>query len=367
MSWYTTRRSLAMFQSTRPARGATRPWPGRRYGPLRFNPRAPHGARRDAREIAGQISQVSIHAPRTGRDPGPGRQRPCRSRFNPRAPHGARLTSSPTLCACSRVSIHAPRTGRDRIESDDVTDEEWFQSTRPARGATAQAAPQKPGQSGFNPRAPHGARRLFDSCQDMAITVSIHAPRTGRDHQILQTRLNSQEFQSTRPARGATQTAGMQECLTKGFQSTRPARGATTTHKYLTYRPGSFNPRAPHGARRARYPLLADIIIVSIHAPRTGRDHSTSFSSTAGYQFQSTRPARGATHCMQHYRPQTQSFNPRAPHGARPPARRRRDKTSWVSIHAPRTGRDRTPPGTGVRMLCFNPRAPHGARQVKLM
>ena len=56
-----------------------------------------------------------------------------------------------------------------------------FQSTRPARGATAPGA--------LVPEGPF---------------VSIHAPRTGRDPLSTSRQLLPMSFQSTRPARGAT-------------------------------------------------------------------------------------------------------------------------------------------------------------------
>ena len=146
-----------------------------------------------------------------------------------------------------------------------------FQSTRPARGATSASAPSRSSWSRFNPRAPHGARRSLFSC---LFTVNV--------------------FQSTRPARGAT----MPKCKTADerakFQSTRPARGATGA---------AGGPPAPR--------------LVSIHAPRTGRD-------------QSARVSEVAWAC----------FNPRAPHGARRSAC----------------------PVARIVVTGFNPRAPHGAR-----
>ena len=81
-----------------------------------------------------------------------------------------------------------------------------------------------------------------------------------------------------------------------GFQSTRPARGATIDN-YCK------NP----------YKLI------SIHAPREGRDAPPVPKKVITPLFQSTRPARGAT-C-------TRS-------GSRLQARK-------ISIHAPREGRDK--------------------------
>ena len=78
-----------------------------------FNPRAPRGARRAKRP-------VSV----------------CFDCFNPRAPRGAR----PFLDVHHPnwdVSIHAPRAGRD-IAASRTWQQRSFQSTRPARGATMQ-------------------------------------------------------------------------------------------------------------------------------------------------------------------------------------------------------------------------------------
>ena len=81
-----------MFQSTRPVRGAT-----------------------DKLDVLRRNYEVSIHAPRAGRDyvsiaPS---QKGCR--FNPRAPCGARL-----------------------MQMVNASEDDLFQSTRPVRGATTE-------------------------------------------------------------------------------------------------------------------------------------------------------------------------------------------------------------------------------------
>ena len=170
-----------------------------------------------------------------------------------------------------------------------------FQSTRPARGATALLyLLWKENLPYFNPRAPRGARRkvtvhftvlskisihapregrdLVDLSVVLKDSISIHAPREGRDSQAQLNQLQQMAFQSTRPARGATGRCRSSCMRSRAFQSTRPARGATA---YLLPRPPlpqNFNPRAPRGARRKR--------ISKIYAH---------------LKFQSTRPARGAT------------------------------------------------------------------------
>ena len=144
-------------------------------------------------------------------------------------------------------------------------------------------------------------------------------------------------FQSTRPARGAT-AAGLNPVLSAIFQSTRPARGATqemlsnTAHQRISIhapREGrdnthiaidkpliNFNPRAPRGAR-----LLVRGQVIPVP------------------QFQSTRPARGATCVLT---------------GSK--------STPLISIHAPREGRDKNWDGKLEYTNDFNPRAPRGAR-----
>ena len=190
--------------------------------------------------------------------------------------------------------------------------------------------------------------------------VSIHAPRTGRDHKLSSSTSRKSLFQSTRPARGATACVVVHAgCLE--FQSTRPARGATSYYHLLIYIPQSFNPRAPHGARLARGALHHAVFYVSIHAPRTGRDHINLYQRPALAVFQSTRPARGATRRRIHITPPNWFQSTRPARGAtetldlssnlgrfqstRPARGATRSTLSaadhfTVSIHAPRTGRD---------------------------
>ena len=145
------------FQSTRPVRGATI-----------FN------------DFRGLHKNISIHAPRAGRDSQTQTTWPDRANFNPRAPCGARLT---TRGAQPRRKI--------------------FQSTRPVRGATSQKRKSRP-----------------------VSPISIHAPRAGRDARQAPPAARYNRFQSTRPVRGATSPTFFPQGLGL-FQSTRPVRGAT--------------------------------------------------------------------------------------------------------------------------------------------
>ena len=168
------------------------------------------------------------------------------------------------------ISIHAPRAGRDSISS------------------LLYAALKY-----FNPRAPCGARR----------------------HQLRQTALVDQ-FQSTRPVRGATR------CLCSGCNSAHisihaPRAGRDCHCPWTGAETQNFNPRAPCGARlddafagiagqlfqstrpvRGATYILGQLVVgyvISIHAPRAGRDAATVGWRSILPRFQSTRPVRGAT------------------------------------------------------------------------
>ena len=150
------------FQSTRPARGATEPVCLRLTSVLHFNPRAPRGARQNARDPVSLARGISIHAPREGRDRSSRQPTQRPQDFNPRAPRGARRHSQ-----TKNKTIH-----------------HLFQSTRPARGATKRDIKFVAGP-----------------------TISIHAPREGRDSLFNCKTVRLNKFQSTRPARGATDAA----------------------------------------------------------------------------------------------------------------------------------------------------------------
>ena len=168
------------FQSTRPVRGATGPeqapgfencisihapragrdndWPCFARSKSYFNPRAPCGARL---VLDLELFLILIN-------------------FNPRAPCGARLALHDGKAYPWEISIHAPRAGRDKRLQERIDEVEKFQSTRPVRGATAidvrdlqdirisihapragrdTASPSpSTSPSHFNPRAPCGAR-----------------------------------------------------------------------------------------------------------------------------------------------------------------------------------------------------------------
>ena len=152
-----TRRSINLFQSTHPARGATRSL-SLGFWNLLISIHAP---REGCDEILCCLPQgilISIHAPREGCD------------------HQA-LQLAPVVPG---ISIHAPREGCDKTRRKHFAEEGKFQSTHPARGAT------RSGFFGLNTeqfQSTHPAR---------GATTFMSLP------------LETREFQSTHPARGAT-------------------------------------------------------------------------------------------------------------------------------------------------------------------
>ena len=146
-----------------------------------FNPRSPHGERR----------------------PKP-RKTPTIVYFNPRSPHGERPARP--FCRCSQIKR--------------------FQSTLPARGATA-AYDRMEAEVVFQSTLPARGATAMSRCS---------SSKTGR-------------FQSTLPARGATGSAPPVRRVPRRFQSTLPARGATSPSGQLTAQLNDFNPRSPHGER----------------------------------------------------------------------------------------------------------------------
>ena len=145
------------FQSTLPARGATR-WFGR----------------------SPKQNSISIHAPRTGSDSYSNFAYARCKNFNPRSPHGERRFRPEPVAPTQDISIHAPRTGSDENKRKRRTAGK-FQSTLPARGATPSTAQWRQASRNFNPRSPHGERQISPATMNGSQGISIHAPRTGSD------------------------------------------------------------------------------------------------------------------------------------------------------------------------------------------
>ena len=88
------------------------------------------------------------------------------------------------------------------------------------------------------------------------------------------------------------------------------------------------------------YARIYDRVLISIHAPREGRDGiAVRFLDLSDYQFQSTRPARGATP-MVDVLPAHVRFQSTRPARGATVSVLLYFVFSFISIHAPREGRD---------------------------
>ena len=222
-----------------------------------------------------------------------------------------------------------------------------------------------------------------DQVRPQSELISIHAPLAGCDIDDLIPYANNAKFQSTHPSRGATRAIWIPHSWRKYFNPRAPCGARQRQHDALLRQPliSIHAPRAGrdwssgdkgcrHGisihAPRAGRDILIEVdgktVVISIHAPHAGRDEESVAMSRDKAIFQSTRPMRGATNSsfqryfFCHY------FNPRAPCGARRRNCNSMGQVHKISIHAPHAGRDCQAAHREPYCTNFNPRAPCGAR-----
>ena len=145
-----------------------------------FNPRSPHGERRNAPKRPIRASRISTHAPRTGSDPdidvvlasqpisthaprtgSDETDKPIQmelAHFNPRSPHGERPGRWRRRVQ-RRISTHAPRTGSDRGHGRPECAQHHFNPRSPHGERRSRVNPSSLRRAYFNPRSPHGERR----------------------------------------------------------------------------------------------------------------------------------------------------------------------------------------------------------------
>ena len=239
-----------------------------------------------------------------------------RNYFNPRAPCGARPFKQTTKMAWDK-----------------------FQSTRPVRGATQlhRALADYVDISIHAPRA--GRDRRSASSSMTASSISIHAPRAGRDRDNGRRRKDGAAISIHAPRAGRDAALIGWGVYIRNFNPRAPC-GARLSPIFMFSFPPDFNPRAPCGARPAGTGYRQRYLLISIHAPRAGRDEDLKkvYHELFDISIHAPRAGRDWWDCP-------------------PPAVR------FISIHAPRAGRDRCLCTRTTRNAYFNPRAPCGARR----
>ena len=146
-----------------------------------------------------------------------------------------------------------------------------FQPTRPLRGATKYKKSNKSSKN-ISTHAPLAGRDLRALCgAAQKRRISTHAPLAGRDYGGAVGRRHKGDFNPRAPC-GARPQGLHSKTKKEEFQPTRPLRGAT-------------------GQRGER----ETFIIISTHAPLAGRDAPAADPLGDLQKFQPTRPLRGAT------------------------------------------------------------------------
>ena len=171
--------SPAIFQSTRPVRGAT----GERShepGQGHISIHAPRAGRDHLEGNRPEGWTISIHAPRAGRDKLTGLVQGSNIIFQSTRP--VRGATGKPVCGERPypISIHAPRAGRDFRDTRSCRPRPTFQSTRPVRGATVVVFHFLQ-MGAISIHAPRAGRDPGHPLRRSSHQISIHAPRAGRD------------------------------------------------------------------------------------------------------------------------------------------------------------------------------------------
>ena len=128
--------------------------------------------------------EISIHAPRTGSDSsgtsGSGNQ----YHFNPRSPHGERRDPSYPVLVALEFQSTLPARGATVNSLPVLSTHSYFNPRSPHGERPAVHGGHWRSTTDFNPRSPHGERLPDRGCSGGGRAISIHAPRTGSDGHV---------------------------------------------------------------------------------------------------------------------------------------------------------------------------------------
>ena len=216
--------AISAFQPTRPLRGATRT--SKTWKPA---------------------TGISTHAPLAGRD----------------------RDMTPEEIA-ELISTHAPLAGRDNYATGMTANSIRFQPTRPLRGATPRPRHGCAGSMLFQPTRPLRGATIQRLHSQRAIYISTHAPLAGRDDlvppficeggisthaplagrdQALHPRKTHTGYFNPRAPCGARLRMDLHDRLIQEFQPTRPLRGATRRREDRELRRADISTHAPLAGR----------------------------------------------------------------------------------------------------------------------
>ena len=191
----------------------------------------------------------------------------------------------------SAISIHAPRTGSDRKLRE--------------RGCF---------RFDFNPRSPHGERRYRGGHKPYRANFN---PRSPHGERLLQVGKRMMKFDfNPRSPHGERHSCGGDYCVGWKFQSTLPARGATEISSIVSDR-DSISIHAPRTGSDDAFERCVHFKAISIHAPRTGSDPTSKPRLRRQRNFNPRSPHGERPRRCASWRCQCRDFNPRSPHGER--------------------------------------------------
>ena len=238
------------------------------------------------------------------------------------------------------ISIHAPREGGDDGRSSDGGKADDF-NPRPPRGGRLSRTRARSAFLIFQSTPPARGATQDRQAGRYCAQISIHAPREGGDRLTPTGKPLPGDF-NPRPPRGG-----------------RPLVLDDTIIKV-----DDFNPRPPRGGRLLAKAAFARQYVISIHAPREGGDPE--------YRHR-IRPCVISIHAPREggdpvlhpcERRRSGHFNPRPPRGGRLLVIADRISAEVISIHAPREGGDFIPSKFRLVLIRnFNPRPPRGGRR----
>ena len=121
-------------------------------------------------------------------------------------------------------------TGRDFLFVEGYGNENpgAFQSPRPLRGATIDVQLVRLRPKIFQPTRPLRGATLFEEKRDnITDIISTHAPLAGRDHSFIMRAYALNDFNPRAPCGARLHIAQHLRSINNEFQPTRPLRGAT--------------------------------------------------------------------------------------------------------------------------------------------
>ena len=190
------------------------------------------------------------------------------------------------------ISIHAPARGATPDQRRGRDHHEDF-NPRPREGGDTKTGSCARNPADFNPRPREGGERRRVRIPQALCDISIHAPREGGDGPERRRHGTRPKFQSTPPARGATDDLddspsgacisihapreggdqkGALSCAVAIYFNPRPPRGGRPRQKKSTVPYPLFQSTPP--ARGATFAGVGvpEVFDISIHAPREGGD-----------------------------------------------------------------------------------------------